>query len=721
MSATEQATRDVVKRYTEAIRLRPGEAGDLYSDLGSQLSAFGQRRAAAASYAHAIALVPTHAVAYNNLAALVAGSSRRSEALHLYVTAHRLKPEHYARFPQMHLNLAGALVDAGRYDEAIWHYDRGLAYVPHEADTLSRLLHLSQRVCDWRAVDRLWHRARHALVTRALRSSHRRSTGSRPVLSPMHALTLPLSADDLFGLSIAHAAAIEAEAAAGRLGRHHPKVPAPLGYSGGRAALATEADAGRQARSPSSPTSHSSHSSSGVRGALRVGWISADFKRHPVTILLAPALALMRATCTDLHLSLFPLNSLVPIAAEAADPWAERASAATHEVAPLSNLSDEHAVARVHESGPHILVDLHGLYSRSARPRILAARPAAVQATHLGYGASTGARFLDYVFADRLALPATRAHADIYTERFVLLPRSHLPAGHAQLYARLVPTHQSNGGGGGGGGAAGAGGDGGSGSGRGSGRGSGSGSGRGSGSGSGSGSGGGSGPVCCPECDASSSSAAAAAASRERCPSECRERERRRYGLPPASGASAGVVFAYLGQHLKVDQATYDRWLALLHATPRSVLWLLRWPSSPRALVREAAARGIHPRRIRFAEREPQGDHLCAFSLADVALDSPVYSSGATGIDVLWSGVPMLAMPGGMRAGRDAAGGALGGAAGGGLPAGSGSSTTAAVSTIFQRNAVSLLDATALPEAVGHTSAGYVQLGMALGRRLVGA
>lgn len=675
--------RELVHHYSEAIRLRPSEAGDLYSDLGSQLSAIGQRRAAAASYAHAIALVPTHAVAYNNLAALVAASSRRSEALHLYVTAHTLKPEHYARFPQMHLNLAGALVDAGRYDEAMWHYNRGLAYVPHEADTLSRLLHLSQRVCNWRAVDRLWRRARHALVTRALRASHRRPTGARPVLSPMHALTLPVTAAELLGLSIAHAAAIEAEAASRRLGRHHPRIPAPIAH--------TRYGGGARAGEAAGPSRRPSPSATG--GVLRVGWLSSDFKRHPVTILLAPALAEMRTSCADLALTLFPLNSLhgsAPSTTEAAastDPWAERVRLATHAVAPLSNLSDEHAVARLHEAAPHILVDLNGLYSRGARPVVLAGRPAPIQATHLGYGASTGARFVDYVFADRMALPGTHAHAGLYTERFVLLPRSHLPTGHARLYPGLgAATHSSGGsasgdrrGADGGGGAA-----------------------RGGGGrfGGESGGDGESGPACCPECDAADADDDDA-----HCLRACRDRERRRYGLPPASGRSAGVVFAYLGQHLKVDSSTYMRWLSLLRATPRSVLWLLRWPSSPQALRKEASAHGVHPRRIRFAEREPQGDHLCAFRLADVALDSPVYASGATGIDVLWGGAPMLAMPGGMRAGRSAA-------YGGGFS----EADSATLSTIFQRNAVSLLAATGLLEAVSHTSAEYVQLGLGLAR-----
>ena len=324
MSAGDGGARALVERYAQScpvlydIRLHPESAGDLYSDLGSKLSAIGNRRAAANAYYHAISLVPTHAVAYNNLAALLLGSSRRSEALDFFLTAHALQPEQYTRYPQMHLNLAGSLVDAGRYSEAIWHYGRGLAYPPNEEDTLGRILHLSQRVCDWRAVDRFWSRAYQALVTRTVRVGHRRASGERPALSPMHALTLPLSAQELFALSVAHASAIEADVAARRFGYRHPLVPLPLQPAAEEDRLATSVEVA--ARGEGRATRDRGGGLVRQRARLHVGWISADFKRHPVTILLAPALAAMRASCVDLRLSAFPLN---PIGVEPAGAWAD--------------------------------------------------------------------------------------------------------------------------------------------------------------------------------------------------------------------------------------------------------------------------------------------------------------------------------------------------------------------------------------------------------------
>ena len=72
-------------------------------------------------------------------------------------------------------------------------------------------------------------------------------------LPPMHAATLPLSPTELLGLARAHAAAIEAEAAAAQLGFAHPLPPLPPFAGGGEGGH-----------------------------VLRVGLISSDVKRHPV-------------------------------------------------------------------------------------------------------------------------------------------------------------------------------------------------------------------------------------------------------------------------------------------------------------------------------------------------------------------------------------------------------------------------------------------------------
>ena len=585
-------------------------SADELSDLGVRQQAAGDRSAAAASYERAIAAHPGHAVAYNNLASLLSSSSRRAEALGLHLAAHRIAPSRFAEYPQMHLNLAGALVDAARYDEAVAHYGAGLRYEPSRDDTLGRMVHLMQRTCDWRGVGTAWP---------ALRASLRRGragdAGQRPPLSPMHALTMPLDARDLLELSRAHAAAIAAAAAAAGL-------------------PAAAAAAAAAASSPPPPP------------ALHVGFLSSDFKQHPVSTLFAPALeALRRRAPARLRLSVFALNDVAGDARGA--PWWRRLAAAAHASHDLHSLDDAAAAAALGRARIDLLVDLNGLYSRGARPQLVAARAAPLQATHLGFGASTGAAaFVGLAVADRIALPPSAAIASAYDEKLLLLPPPHLPAGHDALFAQLRRGAPD---------------------------------------------------ACCT--GAGGAPAHSAEAGR------CRRDARAAAGLPPPPGArGGGVVYAYLGQHHKLSAAVVERWASLLRAAPRAVLWLLDWPGSAARLRAAVAAAGVRASRLVFAPRRPLGDHLCAFALADIALDSPLYNSGATGIDLLWAGVPLISIPG-----------ALADGGGGGESSGNGGSSCRrgasgdwrCVGTIFQRNALSLAAAARQPHTVAHTWRGY--------------
>lgn len=71
------------------------------------------------------------------------------------------------------------------------------------------------------------------------------------------------------------------------------------------------------------------------------------------------------------------------------------------------------------EDGIDILIDLAG-YTSAAQPTALAARPAPIQISWLGYLGTSGSDFIDYIIADDIALPADLARS--YTERIIRLP-----------------------------------------------------------------------------------------------------------------------------------------------------------------------------------------------------------------------------------------------------------------------------------------------------------
>jgi predicted O-linked N-acetylglucosamine transferase (SPINDLY family) len=130
---------------------------------------------------------------------------------------------------------------------------------------------------------------------------------------------------------------------------------------------------------------------------------------------------------------------------------------------------------------------------------------------------------------------------------------------------------------------------------------------------------------------------------------------------PPARRAACGlpddavVLYAHHpGQ--KIFPQLFAAWAKVLHAVPQAVLWLLEdRPRTRDNLVREAAALGVPAQRLVFAPRVPYAEYRARIPLADLALDTPLYNGGATTLDALVAGVPVLTCPAPGFAGRMAA------------------------------------------------------------------
>src|SRR5258706_706586 len=85
-------------------------------------------------------------------------------------------------------------------------------------------------------------------------------------------------------------------------------------------------------------------------------------------------------------------------------------------------LSPREPARRIHGDMIDILVDLKG-YTYRPRPAISAHRPARVQVSYLGYPATMGADFIDYIIVDPFVVPASQQ--PFFSERLVHLPCSY--------------------------------------------------------------------------------------------------------------------------------------------------------------------------------------------------------------------------------------------------------------------------------------------------------
>jgi protein O-GlcNAc transferase len=170
---------------------------------------------------------------------------------------------------------------------------------------------------------------------------------------------------------------------------------------------------------------------------LRIGYVSADVRRSSASPFIEPLLAARDAA--RFHVSCYHAwgerDAVSERFAAMADAW--------HDIA---KLSDAELEARVREDAIDILVDLNG-HTTGNRLPAFARRLAPVQATYLGYGATTGMTTMDYRISDAVIDPPDEAER-YYSERLVYLPGTmwcfvppaELPAGEARRAALGVVT-----------------------------------------------------------------------------------------------------------------------------------------------------------------------------------------------------------------------------------------------------------------------------------------
>lgn len=152
------------------------------------------------------------------------------------------------------------------------------------------------------------------------------------------------------------------------------------------------------------------------RKRLRIAYLSADFRDHPVSHQAAELFELHdRARVETYAISLWP---------QPEGPMGERMRKAFDHFIDTYDRSDYDIARRMADLQIDIAVDLGG-FSDKSRPQALAYRPAPVTATYLGYPGTIGADYIDYVIADAIAIPPKD---DVhYAERVVRLPYCLLP------------------------------------------------------------------------------------------------------------------------------------------------------------------------------------------------------------------------------------------------------------------------------------------------------
>ncbi len=164
----------------------------------------------------------------------------------------------------------------------------------------------------------------------------------------------------------------------------------------------------------------------------RIGWVSYDWRDHPVSQLLVELLE--RIDRQHFEIVLYSSGP------DDGSALRHRVVAAADRFVDIRGLSDGQAAQRVRADGIDLLIDLSG-HTRGHRLGVFAARPAPVQATFLGHPGSTGADFIDYLIGDPLVTPVQLAAN--YAERLAQLPLTFQPNGRWRPLPQAMSREQA--------------------------------------------------------------------------------------------------------------------------------------------------------------------------------------------------------------------------------------------------------------------------------------
>jgi len=151
-------------------------------------------------------------------------------------------------------------------------------------------------------------------------------------------------------------------------------------------------------------------------GRIRVGYLSSDFYHHATAVLMTELLERRDTSRFETFLYSHSRDDDTEIT--------RRVRAACEHFVDIRDTGNCAVANRIREDGIDILIDLKG-HTRDSRMELMSYRPAPVQAAYLGYPATTGAPFIDYLIGDRVTTPL--AHAANYTEQIAQLEGCYQP------------------------------------------------------------------------------------------------------------------------------------------------------------------------------------------------------------------------------------------------------------------------------------------------------
>ena len=347
--------------YQQALSLQPGMA-PVHNHLGNTLLELGRFADAEQNFRRAIELAPDFVAAHHNLGLLLAGNSRTDEAQACFRRAIALD----ANYPPAYSGLATTLLHQGQILEAEAYSRQALALVPFFVEA-------------------------HKTLSEALSAQGRYAEAETHYLEALRINPNNFEAHSSLLFFYCY-----------------------RGQGSSQRALEVAQQGSQLVTKHASRRVFKRWSVDAAPERLRVGLVSGDLKSHPVGFFLESVLS--RIDRKRIELFAYPTIRYE-------DELTRRIKPAFSRWTPIRKLGYFDAAQTIHRDGVHVLLDLSGHTDFNQLP-LFGWRPAPVQASWLGYFATTGIAQMDYLLADQVSVPSEQRGQ--FTEEVWKLPETRL-------------------------------------------------------------------------------------------------------------------------------------------------------------------------------------------------------------------------------------------------------------------------------------------------------
>jgi protein O-GlcNAc transferase len=377
--------------YQQALALKPDYA-EAHNNLGNAWEKKGKPSEAIASYQRALALQPSLSKTHNNLGNALLKQGLLDQSIACYQQAISLQPD----YTEAHFNLGDAWRRMGRVDQAIASYRRALVLAPDSADAHNNL---GAVLADIHQFDQAIACYERALTLKPNYPDFHYNLGHAfwntaqiDQAIGCYRKALQLDPDSL----VAHDSLL--------LALHHfpSSDPHSLHIERQRWNL--------QHAQPLKPFIPIHTNDRDPDRQLRIGYVSPDFRDHPVGRFILPLLA-------EHDRDQFQIFCYAQVPKP--DEMTEKLRANSQTWRSIVGLSDEQTAELIRQDQIDILIDL-AMHTANNSLLVFARKPAPVQVTYLAYAGGTALETIDYRLTDHHLDPAQSEDGQ-YVEKSIRL------------------------------------------------------------------------------------------------------------------------------------------------------------------------------------------------------------------------------------------------------------------------------------------------------------